>query len=386
MYCSIVKKSYWELLVQYILGFVFLCASSFSFSTTVFTYYLDGDDIEIRGCVELCPSNLVIPEMIDGYKVRSIGVSAFKDNSLTSIFIPNTVIEIHRSAFQGNQLTTLILPNGISTIEHSAFSNNSLKAVVFPTNVEHIEDSAFENNELSAIDIPGKTRTIGWRAFKGNEILNITIPSSIETIGGRAFFQNPLESVNFLGDRPTFGKESFALKEEIYYSNEFTDDDWSLCVDEDINGNGLLDPGEDVNGDGQLPDYPECIYERAFWEVVSLSTESSVDVTYQKNKSGWPGDRVFIDNYSWGTWCDSYFYCTDNVVSAFSTPQISPIVFPSVFDIDQNGSFDALTDGLVILRYAFGFRGDSLINSAIASDGTRTSAADIEAYIESHMP
>ena len=58
----------------------------------------------------------------------------------------------------------------------------------------------------------------------------------------------------------------------------------------------------------------------------------------------------------------------------------------SILDVDQNGSFDALTDGLVILRYAFGFRGDSLINSAIASDGTRTSAADIEAYIESHMP
>jgi hypothetical protein len=56
------------------------------------------------------------------------------------------------------------------------------------------------------------------------------------------------------------------------------------------------------------------------------------------------------------------------------------------FDIDQNGSFDALTDGLILLRYAFGLTGDNLINGVISPDANRTSAADIEAYIESHMP
>ena len=55
-------------------------------------------------------------------------------------------------------------------------------------------------------------------------------------------------------------------------------------------------------------------------------------------------------------------------------------------DIDKSGTLDALTDGLIFLRYAFGLRGDSLVSGAISSDATRTSAADIEAYIESHMP
>ena len=55
-------------------------------------------------------------------------------------------------------------------------------------------------------------------------------------------------------------------------------------------------------------------------------------------------------------------------------------------DIDGNGQIDALTDGLLILRYLFGLEGDTLINGVIAQDATRTSSADIEAHLRSLMP
>ena len=42
-----------------------------------------------------------------------------------------------------------------------------------------------------------------------------------------------------------------------------------------------------------------------------------------------------------------------------------------VTDIDKNGNVDALTDGLLLLRYAFNLRGDALIYGAVASDATR---------------
>jgi hypothetical protein len=57
-----------------------------------------------------------------------------------------------------------------------------------------------------------------------------------------------------------------------------------------------------------------------------------------------------------------------------------------LLDIDGNGQVDALTDGLLVLRYLFGLNGDPLIQGAIASDSTRTSAADIEAYLNDMMP
>ncbi|MDG1694614.1 MAG: hypothetical protein P8I13_07150 [Porticoccaceae bacterium] len=57
-----------------------------------------------------------------------------------------------------------------------------------------------------------------------------------------------------------------------------------------------------------------------------------------------------------------------------------------ILDIDANGSFDALTDGLIILRYAFGLRGENLVRSATAGDAMRTDAADVEAYLNSLVP
>ncbi|MEE9345000.1 MAG: hypothetical protein V3U88_05280 [Methylococcales bacterium] len=53
-------------------------------------------------------------------------------------------------------------------------------------------------------------------------------------------------------------------------------------------------------------------------------------------------------------------------------------------DIDGNGVDDALTDGLLILRYLFGSRGAALIDGAVDSSGcTRCTAVEIEAYFDS---
>ncbi|MDB2383669.1 thrombospondin type 3 repeat-containing protein, partial [Porticoccaceae bacterium] len=55
-------------------------------------------------------------------------------------------------------------------------------------------------------------------------------------------------------------------------------------------------------------------------------------------------------------------------------------------DIDGNGQIDALTDGLLTLRYLFGLQGDTLINGVVAGDATRTTSEEIEAYLATLMP
>ena len=55
-------------------------------------------------------------------------------------------------------------------------------------------------------------------------------------------------------------------------------------------------------------------------------------------------------------------------------------------DIDGNGTIDALTDGLLTLRYLFGLEGDTLINGVVAEDATRKTAEEIEAHLETLMP
>jgi hypothetical protein len=54
-------------------------------------------------------------------------------------------------------------------------------------------------------------------------------------------------------------------------------------------------------------------------------------------------------------------------------------------DIDDDGTTQALTDGLLLIRYLFGFRGDALIGNAIGQGATRTDAATIEAHLNEMM-
>lgn len=55
----------------------------------------------------------------------------------------------------------------------------------------------------------------------------------------------------------------------------------------------------------------------------------------------------------------------------------------NMLDIDGDGMSAALSDGLLIIRHLFGFQGDSLIANALASGAEVTSASDIGAVIES---
>ena len=50
-------------------------------------------------------------------------------------------------------------------------------------------------------------------------------------------------------------------------------------------------------------------------------------------------------------------------------------------DVDGNGLFEPLTDGLLVLRYGFGFRGATLINGVVADNCARCTAPAIEEYL-----
>jgi hypothetical protein len=59
-------------------------------------------------------------------------------------------------------------------------------------------------------------------------------------------------------------------------------------------------------------------------------------------------------------------------------------VRPSL-DVDGNTQVDALTDGLLIVRYLFGARGQTLTSRTVGSNATRATASAIEPHIQSLM-
>lgn len=60
------------------------------------------------------------------------------------------------------------------------------------------------------------------------------------------------------------------------------------------------------------------------------------------------------------------------------TERVPPLC---TLDVDGNASFDALTDGILIMRYLFGFSGSSLTAGAVGSGATRSDATAIAEFL-----
>lgn len=88
------------------------------------------------------------------------------------------------------------------------------------------------------------------------------------------------------------------------------------------------------------------------------------------------GDTLAI---AFGSSCATHFGSINAVAIELQT---LPAGTCTAADIDGNGSVEPLTDGLLLLRYAFGFRGPTLVAGAVAGDCGRCDAAEIEAYLQ----
>jgi len=58
----------------------------------------------------------------------------------------------------------------------------------------------------------------------------------------------------------------------------------------------------------------------------------------------------------------------------------------SIADIDDNGEVGALTDGLIVLRYLFDITDSKLTEGAISSDANREAHQSIVDHLEKYMP
>lgn len=99
-------------------------------------------------------------------------------------------------------------------------------------------------------------------------------------------------------------------------------------------------------------------------------------------------DGLLLMRYAFGLTGEAL---TNNAIAAdaVNSPQQIQNSFglaSNIADIDGNGELDALTDGLLLLRYLFDLRGDALVDSAIAVDASRIDKTNVEAYIDSRMP
>jgi hypothetical protein len=126
--------------------------------------------------------DIVIPAKLNGKPVTSVGHGAFKDKGITSVVLPETLLEIAPNAFQNNQLKTLIIPGKVRWIRIAAFESNQLTSLIIPGSVYQIDDDAFKSNQLASLilEVGKENRKISGEAFRSNKLTSLTISSVSE--------------------------------------------------------------------------------------------------------------------------------------------------------------------------------------------------------------
>jgi len=57
----------------------------------------------------------------------------------------------------------------------------------------------------------------------------------------------------------------------------------------------------------------------------------------------------------------------------------------AVLDVDDNGVAEGDTDGVLLVRYLYGFRGQALIDGALGPDSERSEPEEIADYLAAHV-
>ena len=150
---------------------------------------------------------LVIPDVIDGLPVSSIGTNAFAGSSLTNVTIPSSITSIEGDAFSGCALVSISFPSSVTNIGDDAFQGcGNLTNIIFPNSgAIRIGNWSFIGcTSLTSIMIPNGVTSIGYYTFgQCTALTNVMISNGLTSIGQFAFLGCiNLVGVYFTGDAP----------------------------------------------------------------------------------------------------------------------------------------------------------------------------------------
>ena len=193
---------------------------------------------------------LDVPDLIDGYKVTSIGVGAFAYcTSLNTVTLPDSITNIGANVFFScDSLNTITLPDSIKSIGNGVFRECyaleeiivsvdhptldvidgllyykpekrlvfcplNKTAVELPQGIQSIGGGAFfECASLNTISLPDSLTNIEAIAFSGcTSLSSITLPDSVTTIGAGAFYKcTSLSSITLPDSVTSIGEMAFS--------------------------------------------------------------------------------------------------------------------------------------------------------------------------------
>lgn len=191
---------------------------------------LTGFSDEYASLGDNAPTDLVIPNTVNGIRVTKIGDSAFIGNNITSVIIPDTVTKIGVDAFSGNKkLISVDIPNSVTILDACSFNNcDSLEFISIPESVTSIGFAAFANcDKLKSVTLPESLTTLGTTIFSHCSLLEtINIPKSIARIPQNTFeYCNKLK-ITIPDSVTAIGTDAFLNVPEVKYSGPAAGRPW----------------------------------------------------------------------------------------------------------------------------------------------------------------
>lgn len=165
-----------------------------------------GNIAEVTSNPQGYSGDIVIQESVSynnkNYSVVGIGENAFRNCSITSIFIPSGIREIKSGAFSSSEqfkavkisnleswLKITLNENPLMFAKHLFINGIEATEIVIPESITELKDNVFHGcSSIKSVTIPSSVVSIGARAFQDCiNLKQISIPNSVTDIGASAF-------------------------------------------------------------------------------------------------------------------------------------------------------------------------------------------------------
>lgn len=291
------------------------------------TYTIENNEVTITGCDKTISGAHIIPDIIEGYPVTSIGSGVFHScSSLTNIVIGNGVTSIGDFAFCNcSSLTSITISNSVTSIGDNAFTACGITSITIPDSVTIMDYSFIACKALTSITILNSVTNIN--GFNGcSALTSITIPNGATSIDSAAFFEcYSLTSITIPDSVTSIGNYAFldciALT-DVYY--EGSKEEWdTIVIDENnepllnatIHYNQKLVTKEELKSKLELwqPNTEYKVGDLVVTNVYERETDTmTTKVCYCIQNHTSSNTDTFImenDGYAWN--CFNFYVCFD---------------------------------------------------------------------------
>lgn len=166
----------------------------------------EADRYEVTGEEVSCPSDVIIPNSINGLPVIYIddATSTISSYGKTSVVLPDTLIEIGAYTFQNTNIKHIEFPKSLETIGDYAFNNAGLEGeLIIDSNIKALTGiSIFANNKLTKVTIGNSVKMLSGSTpnddgvFDNNQIKEFKVGNGIIGIDTPAFLKSDTSNSN----------------------------------------------------------------------------------------------------------------------------------------------------------------------------------------------